>query len=104
MLKNTWSYSYLYYHGDKMTELKSYKPYARLITIVSAILIAIAGLDATQVIQLFPEYASQINTVLVVAGILAPALAQEARVVRAEELVISDVDSPSEDDGSEDYV
>lgn len=87
-----------------MTELKSYKPYARLITIISAILIAIAGLDATQVIQLFPEYASQINTVLVVAGILAPALAQEARVVRAEELVINDVDSPSEDDGSEDYV
>lgn len=87
-----------------MTELKSYKPYARLITIISAILIAIAGLDATQVIQLFPEYASQINTVLVIAGILAPALAQEARVVRAEELVINDVDSPSEDDGSEDYV
>ena len=104
MLKNTWSYSYLYYHGDKMTELKSYKPYARLITIVSAILIAIAGLDATQVIQLFPEYASQINTVLVIAGILAPALAQEARVVRAEELVTNDIDSPSEDDGSEDYV
>lgn len=104
MLKNTWSYSYLYYHGDKMTELKSYKPYARLITIVSAILIAIAGLDATQVIQLFPEYASQINTVLVIAGILAPALAQEARVVRAEELAINDIDSPSEDDGSEDYV
>lgn len=104
MLKNTWSYSYLYYHGDKMTELKSYKPYARLITIISAILIAIAGLDATQVIQLFPEYASQINTVLVVAGILAPALAQEARVVRAEELVMNDIDSPSEDDGSEDYV
>lgn len=104
MLKNTWSYSYLYYHGDKMTELKSYKPYARLITIISAILIAIAGLDATQVIQLFPEYASQINTVLVVAGILAPALAQEARVVRAEERVINDIGSPSEDDGSEDYV
>lgn len=104
MLKNTWSYSYLYYHGDKMTELKSYKPYARLITIFSAILIAIAGLDATQVIQLFPEYASQINTVLVIAGILAPALAQEARVVRAEELVINDIDSSSEDDGSEDYV
>lgn len=87
-----------------MTELKSYKPYARLITIVSAILIAIAGLDATQVIQLFPEYASQINTVLVVAGILAPALAQEARVVRAEERVINDIGSLSEDDGSEDYV
>lgn len=87
-----------------MTELKSYKPYARLITIVSAILIAIAGLDATQVIQLFPEYASQINTVLVIAGILAPALAQEARVVRAEELVINDIDSPSEDDDGEDYV
>ena len=87
-----------------MTELKSYKPYARLITIVSAILIAIAGLDATQVIQLFPGYASQINTVLVIAGILAPALAQEARVVRAEEMVINDIDSPSEDDGSEDYV
>ena len=104
MLKNTWSYSYLYYHGDKMTELKSYKPYARLITIFSAILIAIAGLAATQVIQLFPEYANQINTVLVIAGILAPALAQEARVVRAEELVINDIDSPSEDDGSEDYV
>ena len=87
-----------------MTELKSYKPYARLITIVSAILIAIAGLDATQIIQLFPEYASQINTVLVIAGILGPALAQEARVVRAEERVMNDIDSPSRDDGSEDYV
>ena len=87
-----------------MTELKSYKPYARLITIISAILIAIAGLDATQVIQLFPEYANQINTVLVIAGILAPALAQVARVVRAEERVMNDIDSPSRDDGSEDYV
>ena len=69
-----------------MTELKSYKPYARLITIISAIIIAIAGLDASQVIQLFPEYASQINTILFIAGLLAPAIAQEKRVVRAEEL------------------
>ena len=95
-----------------MTELKSYKPYARLITIISAILIAIAGLDATQVIQLFPEYASQINTILVIAGILAPALAQEARVVRAEELVIDnidssddkDIDSSTDEEDGEDYV
>lgn len=69
-----------------MTELQSYKPYARLITIVSAIIIAIAGLDASQVINLFPEYASQINTVLMIAGLIAPAIAQEKRVVRAEEL------------------
>ena len=69
------------------TELKSYKPYARLITILSAIVILIASLDASQVIQLFPEYANQINTILMVAGLLAPAIAQEARVVRAEDLV-----------------
>ena len=68
-------------------ELKSYKPYARLITILSAIVILIASLDASQVIQLFPEYANQINTILMVAGLLAPAIAQEARVVRAEDLV-----------------
>ena len=79
MLKNTWSYSYLYYHGDKMTELKSYKPYARLITIVSAILIAIAGLDATQVIQLFPYYSSHINTFLFISLILSPSLTQQPK-------------------------
>lgn len=72
--------------SEKMTDLKSYKPYARLVTIVSAIIIAIAGLDATQVINLFPEYASQINTILMIAGLIAPAIAQEKRVVRAEEL------------------
>jgi len=69
-----------------MTELQSYKPYARLITIVSAIIIAIAGLDASQVINLFPQYASQINTILMIAGLIAPAIAQEKRVIRAEEL------------------
>ena len=68
-------------------ELKSYKPYARLVTILSAIVILIASLDASQVIQLFPEYANQINTILMVAGLLAPSIAQEARVVRAEDLV-----------------
>lgn len=67
--------------------LKSYKPYSRFITIVSAIVIIIASLDASQVINLFPEYASQINTILVIAGLLAPALSQEARVVRAEDIV-----------------
>lgn len=67
-------------------ELKSYKPYARLVTILSALIIVIAGLDASQVIQLFPEYASQINTILFIAGLLAPAIAQEKRIVRAEEL------------------
>ena len=72
----------------KMDEnLKSYKPYSRFITIVSAIVIIIASLDASQVINLFPEYASQINTILVIAGLLAPALSQEARVVRAEDIV-----------------
>lgn len=70
-----------------MSELNSYKPYARIISAVSAIIIIIASLDASQVIQLFPEYASQINTILVLAGIIAPILAQEKRVVRAEELV-----------------
>lgn len=69
-----------------MTELQSYKPYARLITIISAIIIAIAGLDASQVINLFPQYASQINTILMIAGLIAPAIAQEKRVIRAEEL------------------
>lgn len=79
-----------------MTELKSYKPYARIVTVVSAIIIAIAGLDATQVINLFPEYASQINTILVLCGVLAPALAQELRVVRAEELVKENIE-PNEE-------
>ncbi|WP_405286387.1 hypothetical protein [Methanobrevibacter sp.] len=36
---------------------------------------------------MFPEYASQINSILVLAGIIAPILAQEKRVVRAEELI-----------------
>ena len=67
-------------------ELKSYKPYARIVTIISALIIVIAGLDASQVIQLFPDYANQINTILFIAGLLAPAVAQEKRIVRAEEL------------------
>ena len=81
-----------------MGELQSYKPYARIVTVVSALIIFIASLDATQVINLFPEYASQINTVLVLCGVLAPAIMQEQRVVRAEELVREDYDSDTESD------
>ena len=77
-----------------MTELKSYKPYSRIITIVSAIIVIIAGLDASQVIQLFPEFASQINTILFLAGLIAPAIAQEKRVVRAEELKDEEYTAP----------
>ena len=85
------------------TELKSYKPYARLVTVLSAIIICIASLDATQVINLFPEYASQINTVLVLCGVLAPALAQELRVVRAEDLIKEEYDAETET-GTEEVV
>ena len=70
-----------------MSELQSYKPYARVVSIISGLIIIIASLDASQVIQLFPEYASQINSILVIAGIIAPIIAQEKRVVRAEDLV-----------------
>lgn len=70
--------------------LQSYKPYARIVTILSGLIIIIAGLDASQVINLFPEYASQINTILVIAGLIAPAIAQEKRVVRAEDLIKED--------------
>lgn len=69
-----------------MEELQSYKPYARLVTILSAIIIIVAGLDASKVIELFPAYADQINTILMIAGLIAPAIAQEKRIVRAEEL------------------
>ena len=77
--------------------LQSYKPYARLVTIVSSLIIIIASLDATQVINLFPEYSSQINTILMVCGLLAPAIAQEKRVVRAEDLIKEDYDNTDED-------
>lgn len=76
-------------------ELQSYKPYSRAVTIISGIIIIIASLDASQVISLFPEYASQINTILVIAGLIAPAIAQEKRVVRAEEIVKNDA-NPTE--------
>lgn len=74
-------------------ELQSYKPYSRLVTIVSGLIIVIASLDATQVINLFPEYASQINTILMVAGLIAPAISQELRVGRAEDIVKNDLSS-----------
>lgn len=77
--------------------LQSYKPYARLVTIVSSLIIIIASLDATQVINLFPEYASQINTILMICGLIAPAIAQEKRVVRAEDLIKEDYDNSNED-------
>ena len=70
--------------------LQSYKPYSRLVTVLSGLIIIIASLDATQVINLFPEYASQINTILMVAGLIAPAISQELRVVRAEDLIKQD--------------
>ena len=78
--------------------LQSYKPYSRLVTVISGLIIIIAGLDATQVISLFPEYASQINTILMIAGIIAPAISQELRVGRAEELVKEDMSEPSPED------
>lgn len=84
-------------------ELKSYKPYARCITIISALIIIIASLDASKVIELFPEYAGQINTILMLAGLIAPAIAQEQRVIRAEDLkeqeVLSDIEIPVDDNG-----
>lgn len=66
--------------------MKSYKKYSWIVSAVSALVIAIASLDATQVINIFPEYANQINFILMVCGILAPIIMQEQRVVRAEEL------------------
>ena len=74
-------------------ELKSYKPYARIVSIISGLVILLASLDASQVVQIFPEYASQINAILIIAGIIAPAIAQESRVVRAEEIVKDDASS-----------
>lgn len=82
--------------------LQSYKPYARLVTLISAIIVMIAGLDASQVINLFPEYANQINTILMIAGLLAPAISQELRVVRAEDLIKEDMAEPSEYDDEDD--
>ena len=69
-----------------MSELQSYKPYARLVTAVSWILLIISILDANQLINLFPAHASTITTIITLAGIIAPASSEEKRVVRAEEL------------------
>ena len=90
-------------------EIQSYKPYARIVTVLSAIIIILASLDASQVINLFPQYANQINTIIMIAGLLAPAIAQEKRVVRAEEKkeqeIISNIDTvadpevPVDEDG-----
>lgn len=78
--------------------LQSYKPYSRMVTVLSGLIIIIASLDASQVINLFPEYASQINTILVIAGLIAPAISQELRVVRAEDLIKEDyADEESEE-------
>lgn len=76
--------------------LQSYKPYSRLVTIISGLIIILAGLDASQVINLFPEYASQINSVLVICGLIAPAISQELRVGRAEELIKEDLSDPED--------
>ena len=83
--------------------LQSYKPYARFVTLISGIIIIIAGLDASQVINLFPEYANQINTILMIAGILAPAISQELREVRVEDLVKEDIEEPSMDEDLSDF-
>lgn len=77
--------------------LQSYKPYSRIVTVISGLIIIIASLDASQVINLFPEYASQINTILMIAGLIAPAISQELRVVRAEDLIKEDYSTESEE-------
>ncbi len=82
--------------------LQSYKPYARVVTLISGIIVIIASLDATQVINIFPQYANEINTILMIAGLLAPAISQELRVVRAEDLVKEDMLEPSDVDEEED--
>ena len=84
--------------------LKSYKGYARIVSVVSAVIIIISTLDASQVINLFPAYASQINTILMIAGILAPVIAQEKRVVRAEDLIREDISETDDVDESEDEI
>jgi len=76
--------------------LQSYKPYSRLVSIISGLIIIIAGLDASQVIHIFPEYASQINTILFVAGLIAPVIAQEKRVVRAEDIIKEDYEGSTD--------
>jgi hypothetical protein len=73
--------------------LQSYKPYSRIISIVSSLVIILASLDASQVINIFPQYAGQINTVLVLAGLIAPAISQELRVTRAEDIVKDDLNN-----------
>lgn len=77
--------------------LQSYKPYSRIISIVSSLVIILASLDASQVINIFPQYAGQINTVLVLAGLIAPAISQELRVTRAEDIVKDDLNNNNED-------
>jgi len=73
-----------------------------MVTILSGLIIIIASLDATQVINLFPEYASQINTILVIAGLIAPAISQELRVVRAEDLIKQDYGENEQKEEEED--
>ena len=82
--------------------LQSYKPYSRLVTIISGLIIILAGLDASQVINIFPEYASQINTILFIAGLIAPAISQEMRVVRAEDLIKEDYEQSEPSSKGED--
>lgn len=77
--------------------LQSYKPYSRIISIVSSLVIILASLDASQVINIFPQYAGQINTVLVLAGLIAPAISQELRVTRAEDIVKDDLNNNEDD-------
>lgn len=79
-----------------MSELQSYKPYARLVTAVSGILLIISILDANQLINLFPSHASTITTIITLAGIIAPAISEEKRVVRAEELKEYEFEQQSE--------
>lgn len=85
-----------------MSELQSYKPYARLVTAVSGILLIISILDANQLIHLFPSHASTITTIITLAGIIAPAISEEKRVVRAEELKEYEFEQQSEAQEEED--
>ena len=103
-----------------MSDLKSYKPYARIITILSGLVLFISVLDANQLITIFPEYTRTINIIIALAVIIAPALTQEARVSRAEylatekqlenmRLTVDDVEIPNKainikNDKNKDYV
>lgn len=87
-----------------MNELKSFKKYSWLISIVFALLVFISGLTANDISFLPTQYQNIAVGIIGACALIVKLLPENYRVTRAEDIVRNEVSKDSVDFGDEDCV